>query len=66
MSSVDRTIPPSTAVAPPDSPDPAPRGTTGTEWVLAQRMTSWTSSVVRARTTARGVPGSGALAQSCR
>ena len=26
----ESTIPPSTAVAPPDSPDPAPRGTTGT------------------------------------
>ena len=28
--SVQSTIPPSTAVAPPDSPVPAPRGTTGT------------------------------------
>ena len=66
ISSVDNTIPPSTAVAPPDRPEPAPRGTTGTPWVLAQRMTSRTSSVVRARTTASGMPGWGALAQSWR
>src|SRR5579884_3697659 len=36
--SVDSTIPSSTAVAPPDRPVPAPRGTTGTRCLLAQRM----------------------------
>ncbi len=31
------TMPPSTAVEPPDSPLPAPRGTTGTSWAAAHR-----------------------------
>ena len=55
---------PSTAVEPPDSPEPAPRGTTGTRCADAQRSTAWTSRC-RARTTAGGPPASGA-AQSCR
>ena len=38
-------MPPSTAVEPPDSPDPAPRGTTGTRCRLAQRSTACTSAV---------------------
>ncbi len=59
-------MPPSTAVAPPDSPEPAPRGTTGTECAVAQRITAATSSVLRARTTASGVPAWGSRAQSCR
>ena len=49
--------PPSTAVDPPDSPEPAPRGTTGTRCALAQRSTACTSSVQVARTTASGTPG---------
>lgn len=54
--SVDSTIPPSTAVAPPDRPVPAPRGTTGMRWAVAQRNTVCTCSVLDGRTTAIGVP----------
>ena len=64
--SSDSTMPSSTAVEPPDSPDPAPRGTTGTSFADAHRSTAWTSSVHVARTTARGQPASGSRAQSCR
>ena len=64
--SVDSTMPSSTAVAPPDSPLPAPRGTTGTRWALAQRMTVCTCSVVSGRTTASGLPAAGSSARSCR
>ena len=60
----DSTMPPSTAVAPPDSPEPAPRGTTGTRCAAAQRTAAWTSAVQVARTTARGLPP-GSRAQSC-
>ena len=55
--SSDSTMPPSTAVEPPDSPEPAPRGTTGTSCAGAQRSTACTSSVQVARTTASGQPG---------
>ena len=64
--SVDSTIPPSTAVAPPESPVPMPRGTTGIRFALAQRSTVWTSSVQVGRTTARAVPAAGSAARSCR
>lgn len=63
---VDNTIPLASAVAPPDNPVPAPRGTTGTRWAVAQRSTAWTSSVQRARTTASGVPADGSKARSWR
>src|ERR1700721_845203 len=62
--SVDNTIPPASAVAPPDRPLPAPRGTTGTRWAVAQRSTVWTSSVQRGRTTASGMPADGSKARS--
>ncbi len=64
--SVDSTIPPSRAVAPPDSPVPAPRGTTAMRCLVAQRSTVWTSSVRVGRTTASGVPADGSAARSCR
>src|ERR1700751_948164 len=57
--SVDSTIPLSSAVAPPDRPLPAPRGTTGTRLDVAQRSTVWTCSVLRGRTTATGFAGRG-------
>ena len=50
------TMPPSTALAPPESPDPAPRGTTGTRWCAAQRIAVCTWSADSARTTATAVP----------
>ena len=49
---------PSIALAPPDSPEPAPRGTTGTPWRAAARTAAWTSPVVRGRTSAAGIPTS--------
>ena len=45
--SVDSTMPPSTAVAPPDSPVPIPRGTTAIRLAVAHRRTVCTSSVRR-------------------
>ena len=60
------TMPPSTAHDPPDSPLPAPRGTTGTPCAAAQRTAVWTSVSSRARTTAIGVPAAGSRAQSKR
>ena len=66
MRSSERTMPPSTAVDPPETPVPAPRGTTGTLSLLAQRSASWTSCVEVARTTARGMPASAWAAQSRR
>src|SRR6185312_11218448 len=62
--SVDSTMPPSSAVAPPERPLPAPRGTTGTRWALAHRMTICTCSVVSGRTTANGLPADGSSARS--
>gem|GEM_PF-6409826 len=53
----DSTTQPSTAVAPPARPVPAPRGTTGTRCALAQRRVATTSSTDSARTTPRGIPG---------
>src|SRR5699024_11642239 len=64
ISSVLSTMPPSTAVAPPDSPEPAPRGTTGTPYSVAQRMTFQTSCVDPARTAHIAVPWSGPRAHS--
>src|SRR4051794_8016786 len=55
--SVLSTRQPSTAVAPPASPVPAPRGTTGTRCSLAQRSAVCTCAAQPARTTARGSPG---------
>ena len=49
-------MPPSTAAEPPDSPLPAPRGTTGTRCAAAQRTAVCTCSASSARTTASGVP----------
>ena len=64
--SVDSTMPPSTASAPPDSPDPAPRGTTGMPCALAQRIVTCTCSAVSARTAASGVPAVASWVQSKR
>ncbi len=66
MRSVDSVIAPSMPVEPPDRLVPAPRGTTGTSWRLAQRSTACTSEVSLARTTACGSPASGSRAQSWR
>src|SRR3954454_10811280 len=55
--SVLSTRQPSTAVAPPARPVPAPRGTTGTRCSLAQRSAVRTCAAQPARTTARGSPG---------
>ncbi len=64
--SVDSTMPPSRAVAPPDNPVPMPRGTTATLCADAQRSTACTSSVRVGRTTAAAVPALGSAARSCR
>src|SRR5699024_3928001 len=64
--SVERMIPPSTAELPPESPEPAPRATTGIRPEAANRSVVCTSSVEVARTTAIGVPASGSLARSQR
>ena len=64
--SVETTRQPSTADAPPDSPLPAPRGTTGMPFAAANRTAACTSSVDPARTTASGTPASGSLARSHR
>src|SRR5919112_1420568 len=57
---------PSTAEEPPDSPVPAPRGTTGTRCSAAQRIATWTSEASVARTTARGRPAETSRDQSQR
>ena len=49
---------PSTPADPPDSPLPAPRGTTGTRCSVAIRMIVATSSVVDGSATASGKPAS--------
>ncbi len=54
--SSDSTRQPSIALAPPLSPEPAPRGTTGTPTRPAATITPWTSAVVVGRATAAGVP----------
>ncbi len=48
---------PSIALAPPDKPVPAPRGTTVTPCRDAHRMISLTCSVLTGRASAIGVPG---------
>jgi hypothetical protein len=60
------TIPPSTALAPPDSPEPAPRGTTGTRCFAAHLTATCTWSASSARTTATGVPAPASRDQSWR
>ncbi len=59
-------MPSSTALDPPDSPLPAPRGTTGTRWAAAQRTAVCTWPASSARTTATGVPADGSRDQSWR
>ena len=51
---------------PPESPLPAPRGTTGTRCAAARRTIAATSSVLRGRATASGRPGSRWRASSFR
>ena len=48
---------PSTAMAPPESPVPAPRGTSGTRCRAARRTMALTSAVLPGKTTASGRPG---------
>jgi hypothetical protein len=64
--SVLSTMPPFSAVAPPDSPVPMPRGTTAILCLVAQRITVCTSSVRRGLTTASAVPALGSNARSWR
>ena len=59
-------MPPSTAEEPPDSPLPAPRGTTGTRCAAAQRTAVWTWLASSALTTASGVPAEASRDQSKR
>src|ERR1700760_381169 len=56
MAAMSSTTQPATALAPPDSPVPAPRGTTGTPRSAQVRTTCWTSASVRARTPAAAPP----------
>ena len=63
--SVDRTTQPSTALAPPESPVPAPRVTSGVPVAAQADTTSATSAVVRGRTTAAGCPNGAHSASSC-
>src|SRR5690349_20830245 len=60
----ESTTPPATAVAPPDRPEPAPRGTTATPLVVAHRRVCWTCPVLAALTTASGQPAPGSRAAS--
>jgi ApbE superfamily uncharacterized protein (UPF0280 family) len=62
----DSTIPPSIALAAPESPDRAPCGTTGTRCAEATRSTCCTSSVDVGRTTASGDPDAQKAASSWR
>ena len=48
-------IPPRIVTAPPESPVPAPRGTTGMRFFAATLITADTSEVVAGRTTASGI-----------
>src|SRR4051795_10640888 len=59
-----RTTQPSTALAPPDSPVPAPRVTTGTPSSAHAATTCCTSAVLRARTAASARPTSAHSASS--
>ncbi len=59
-------MPPSTALEPPLSPLPAPRGTTGTRCSAAHRTAVCTCPASSARTTAAGVPADGSRDQSWR
>ena len=66
MRSSESTMQPLIAVEPPESPEPAPRGTIGTFAAAARRTTVCTSSVLVTRTTTRGVPALGSFARSQR
>ena len=66
MRSVDRVMAPSMALAPPDRPVPAPRGTTAMPWADAIRSVACTSAVDPARTTASGTPAGAVIARSRR
>ncbi|OLT09769.1 hypothetical protein BJF78_06050 [Pseudonocardia sp. CNS-139] len=63
--SVESTTHPSTALAPPDRPVPAPRGTSGRRCRAQARTTSATSAVLRGRTTAAARPCGAHSASSC-
>ena len=60
------TIAPSTALDPPESPLPAPRGTTPMPCSAAQRTAVCTWPASSARTTASGLPADSSRDQSCR
>ncbi len=57
---------PSMAAEPPERPVPSPRGTIGTPKRAATRTVACTSSVLAARTSASGTPGTTAVARSAR
>ena len=59
-------MPPSTADEPPDSPLPAPRGTTGTPCSAAQRTVACTSAASRGPDHRERRTGRGSRAQSKR
>jgi hypothetical protein len=63
--SSESTMQPVVALAPPDSPEPAPRGTTGTWNEQAVRTVATTSSRQVANTTAAGRPYGAHSASSC-
>jgi hypothetical protein len=60
------TTQPCTALAPPESPVPAPLGTTGTPSAAHARTVAATSAVALGRTTAAGSPNGAHSASSCR
>ncbi len=53
----ESTTHPSIAVAPPDSPLPAPLATTGTTCLVAQRIVAWTSANIAGKDNAQRPPG---------
>ena len=64
MRSSERITPPSTALAPPDRPVPAPRGTIGTPAAAHALTTAATSAVLVGRTSAIDFPASAHAASS--
>src|SRR3954464_7573932 len=64
--SIDKTMPPLTALDPPERLVPAPRGTMPILLLAAQRTTVCTWSASFGRTTAKGVPAAGSRDQSYR
>ncbi len=55
MRSTERRMPPNTGTAPPDSPEPAPRGVTGMRSRFASFMIAAISSALAGFTTTSGI-----------